>query len=103
MASQTRGHNRTKRRAQQESAASSLFEPSVLFRPHILSTYARSRSSATMPITAEYTWAESQTTIQLQVPLKGQATSKVDVFGEEISIHYWIVEAGVFAVEPVTA
>lgn len=35
-----------------------------------------------MPLTAEYTWVESETMIQLQVPLKGQAKAKVDVFGE---------------------
>eukprot|EP00903_Cladosiphon_okamuranus_P008736 g8368.t1 len=36
-----------------------------------------------MPLTAKYTWVESQTTVQLQVPLKGQPISKVDVFATE--------------------
>ena len=35
-----------------------------------------------MPLAAEYTWAESETTIQLQVPLRGRSKSTVDVFGE---------------------
>ena len=36
-----------------------------------------------MPLTATYTWVESESTVQLQVPLKGQPISKVDVFGEK--------------------
>ncbi|CAM9541458.1 unnamed protein product, partial [Ectocarpus sp. 8 AP-2014] len=36
-----------------------------------------------MPLTAEYTWAESETIIQVQVPLKGQSASKLDVFATE--------------------
>lgn len=39
-----------------------------------------------MPLTAEYTWSESEKAIQLQVPLKGQAKSKVDLFGELPSV-----------------
>lgn len=35
-----------------------------------------------MPITPEYTWAESDATIRVEVPLKGQPKSKVDIFGE---------------------
>lgn len=35
-----------------------------------------------MPITPDYAWAESDATVRVEVPLKGQSKSKVDVFGE---------------------
>ncbi|CAM9825481.1 unnamed protein product, partial [Discosporangium mesarthrocarpum] len=36
-----------------------------------------------MPVTADYTWVESETTVQLQVPLKGTSPSRVDIFATE--------------------
>lgn len=43
-----------------------------------------------MPLTAEYSWVESETTVQLKVPLKGQSRSKLDVFGEQGHLSFWI-------------
>ena len=34
-----------------------------------------------MPISAEYSWSETDTELEVSVPLKGSAASKVDVFG----------------------
>eukprot|EP00752_Nemacystus_decipiens_P006509 g5861.t1 len=36
-----------------------------------------------MPLVAKYTWVESESTVQLKVPLKGQPASKVDVYATE--------------------
>lgn len=55
------------------------FDP---FTAVFLSSLTPRQAYSEMPLTAEYTWAESETTVQLQVPLKGQSRSKLDVFGE---------------------
>lgn len=68
----------------------------ILRNPHGFISYGRAlcpspppsppspgcQAHSKMPLTAKHTWVESETTVQLQVPLKGQPISKVDVFGE---------------------
>jgi HSP20 family molecular chaperone IbpA len=44
------------------------------------SSTTASRRSATMPILGEYTWSESDTHVEITIPLKGVSAKKTDVF-----------------------